>query len=210
MQITIPPTDTTARADVGKSPDPLVNPFNILVDSAEQQPFTFDNIYADADRKNRLLVVTPGINLFRECLGRHPHSLGDYAIDGFVGRCHVERKSMDDAHGTILGWSGSQADATRRERFEQELANLANIECAAVVVECSLGELLERAPEYDHGRKTARCNRKILLRSIIAWQQDYAGVPWLFCDSRRAAEVVTFRFLERFYEQHKPRKRKGA
>lgn len=208
MQITLPPTDTKKRANVGRSTDPLLNPFAILVDTAEQTPFTFGGIHADADRHNRLLVVSPGINLLRHCLGRHPHSLGDYAIEGYIGRCHVERKSMDDAHGTILGWSGEVADRNRRERFEQELANLNNIECAAVVVECSLGELLARAPEYDHGKKTAKLNRKILLRSILAWQQDYSSVPFIFCESRRAAEVVTFRWLERFYEKHKPKRQR--
>lgn len=217
MDVTLPlPEPATKRANVGKSNEPLLNCFNILIDTAEQQPFTFDGIHADADRGNRLLVVSPGLNLFRECLGRHPHSLGDYSIAGYVGRCHVERKSMDDAHGTILGFERSAggdavvADSGRRNRFEQELANLANCECAAVVVECSFGELLARAPEYDLGKKTAKLNRKILARSIIAWHQTYP-VPWLFCDDRRAAEVITFRWMERFWEKHKPkRRRKGT
>ncbi len=212
MQITLPPIEPPAkRANVGRSTDPLLNPFTIIIDTAEQTPFTFQNIHADADRHNRVLVVSPGINLLRSCLGRHPHSLGDYSIEGYVGRVHVERKSMADAHGTILGFSGSGSaaltDATRRGRFEQELANLSNVECAAVVVECSFGELLERAPEFDQGKKTAKLNRKILARSVIAWQQDYA-VPFIFCDDRRSAEVVTFRWLERFFEKHKP-KQKG-
>lgn len=205
MQLNLPShtkTPKSGRADVGKSKEPLLNPFGILVDSAEQHPFTFQGIHADSDRKNRLLVVTPGINLHRVCLGRHPHSLGDYSIEGFIGRCHVERKSMADAHGTILGWSSDGPDYGRRERFEQELANLANCQAAAVVVECSFGELLDNAPEYDNGKKTAACNRKILSRSVIAWTQDY-GVPWLFCESRRHAEITTFRWFDRFYRKHK-------
>lgn len=201
-------SDEPTRADVSTSDEPLLNPFTILIDTAEQHGFTFTDIHADADRRNRLLVVTPGINLIRESLGRHPNSLGDYSIAGYVGRCHVERKSMDDAHGTILGWTEGGGDHNRRERFEQELANLSNVECAAVVVECTLGELLARAPEYDQGRKTAACNRKILHRSIIAYMQDYPGVAWFFCDHRRHAEVTTFRFLERYYEKHRPKKRR--
>lgn len=208
MQVQLPQTTAvpaSQRADVSTSTEPLLNPFTILVDSAEQTPFTFQGIHTDSDRKNRLLRFIPGVNIIRQCLGRHPNSLGDYSIDGFVGRCHIERKSMDDAHGTLLGWPDADG-GSRRERFERELRNLANCECAAVVVECSFGQLVERAPEYDQGRKTAACNAKIIERSVIAYQMDY-GVPWLFCDDRRSAEVVTFHFLDRFWQKHKPKRR---
>lgn len=205
MEVQLPPaTDPTVKATSRKRKTPLNLPFQILVDTAEQQPFTFTGIHADAAQDGCEIVVTPGIHLIRECLGRHPYSLGDYGIRGFEGRCHVERKSMDDAHGTFLGWTGGEADRGRRERFEQELANLSNIEAAAVVVECSLGKLLDNAPETDH--KTAVLNRKILHRSVIAWQQDYSGVCWMFCDSRRMAEVYTFRFLYRYWEKHRTKK----
>ena len=211
MDVTIPhPEHAPARATVQRSSDAEFNPFTILVDTAEQTPFRFRGIHADANKGGRTLVVSPGINLVRQCLGRHPNSLGDYSIEGFVGRCHVERKSMDDAHSTILGFTKT-VDGQRvelhghRERFERELANLANIECGCVVVECSFGEFLNNAPEHELGKKTGLLNRKILARSIIAWQQDY-GVPWLFCDDRRAAEVITFRWLERFWKKHKPKR----
>lgn len=198
------------RAGVSKSDEPLLNPFTIIVDTAEQHFYAFQGLHADSDRHNRELIVTLGVNLIQRCLGRHPLSLGDYSIDGYVGRCHVERKSMEDAHGTILGWPGEAANnggIGRRERFEQELANLSNCQAAAVVVECSLGQLIDEAPEYDLGRKTKACNQKILERSIIAFQQSYS-VPWFFCDSRRMAEVVTFRFLERFFEKNRPKRRR--
>jgi hypothetical protein len=208
-QFTLPTPDAApVRADSARSRDPQFNDFCILVDSAEQQPFTFSNLHADADRGGRLLIVAPGVNLLRACLGRHPNSLGDYSIQGFIGRVHVERKSMDDAHGTILGWGRTRdgrvyRETDRRARFECELANLSNVECAAVVVECSLGELLAKAPEWDMGKKTARLNRKILARSIVAWQQDYPNVSWVFADDRRQAEGFTFRWLERFHRKHK-------
>lgn len=206
MDVMIPfPEAAPARAAVHHSADPEFCPFTILVDTAEQAPFTFQGIYADADRDGRELVIAKGANLVQQCLGRHPNSLGDYSIQGFVGRCHVERKSMEDAHGTILGFGSGGSDRTRRERFECELANLANTECSCVVVECSFGELLDNAPEYELGKKTGLCNRKILSRSILAWQQDY-GVPFIFCDSRRHAELATFRWLERFWKKHKPKK----
>lgn len=211
MEVTIPTTianPTNQRADVSRSLEPLLNPFNIIIDTAEQAPYTFDNIHADSDRKNRLLRFVPGVNVIRQCLGRHPNSLGDYSIEGFVGRCHIERKSMEDAHGTLLGWPDADGHS-RRDRFECELRNLANCQCAAVIVECSFGQLLDEAPEYDQGKKTKACNAKILERSVIAFAQDYPEVAWLFCDGRRKAEEVTFYFLNRFWQKNKPKKRRA-
>ena len=65
--------------------DELLCPFVVLIDSAEQQPFPFTGIHADAASDNRPLVIRTKW----QCLGRHPKSLGDYSIDGFQGRCHV-------------------------------------------------------------------------------------------------------------------------
>jgi hypothetical protein len=173
-------------------------PFLILIDSAEQQPFSFTNLRADAAKDHATFDVrTKWLSL-----GRHPTSLGDYSLEGGRGRCHVERKSMDDAHGTFLGWAGG-----RRERFESELANLSQIECGLVVVECSLAELINRAPQW--GTKTAAENAKSLHRSILAWQQDYR-VPWAFCDSRRLAEITTFRWLERWWRKQREAERAAA
>ena len=47
-----------------------------------------------------------------QSLGRYPHSLGDYSIDGFEGRVHVERKSLQDVQATVLGWD---SEYQRRE-----------------------------------------------------------------------------------------------
>lgn len=167
----------------------------ILIDSMEQHPFCFDGIRLDlsemtaAQRRafesgqwdGKVDVETK----FR-ALGA---ANGDYSLDGYQGRCHVERKSMDDAHGTILGWG------ERRERFQRELANLAEMESAAVIVECSFADLLKYAPE--HGKKSAAENRKVLFRQVISWQQRYR-VPWLFCDDRRMAELACYRWLKTF------------
>jgi len=165
-----------------------VSPFTILIDTAEQQPFSFTGLRGDAQRDGRPWIVQTRW----ESLGRHPDSLGDYSLDGFKGRCHVERKSLEDCQGTILGFGG------RRERFEQELRNLSRVEAAMVVVEATFLEVVQRAPETPN--KTARQNAKTLNRSILAYLQDYR-VPWLFCSGRRHAEVATFRFLERFWRK---------
>ncbi len=185
------------QLDVG-----LINPFTILIDSAEEHAYTFEGLNADSDRDNRPLIVP----YEWQCLGRHPDSLGDYAIKGHVGRCHVERKSMDDAHGTFLGWGrsgkpdddGKRTGVTRRERFERELLNLSQIPHGHVVIECSFGDLVANAPEW--GKRTAAENGKTLFRTVLAWQHRYPTVQWHFCADRRFAEIVTFRIFERFWQ----------
>ena len=170
---------------------PLECPFRVLIDSAEQFPWTFQGLHADADKGNRPLIVETE----RRCLQRHPYSLGDYSLTSHticgIGRCHVERKSMADAHSTILGFGDGH-----RARFEKELENLSKIEAGLVVVECSLSELLANAPQY--GKRTRQQNAKALHRSVIAFVQDYR-TPWQFCDGRRLAEQTCFRWLERWH-----------
>ena len=132
--------------------------YTIIVDTAEQPCFTFQSIKSDADKK--YVKTVPAIE--HRCLGRHPNSLGDYSVVGGVGFCHIERKSMDDCQSTILGFNDGH-----RERFESELRNLSMVDCALVLVECSLGDLLKHSPEY--GKKTAQQNAKTLFRSM--WQR---------------------------------------
>ena len=169
--------------------DPIACPFCVLIDSNEQQPFEFKNIRSDANHGHRPLVI---FTQWR-CLGRHPNQLGDYSIDGFVGRVHVERKSVRDCQGTILGWGGS------RDRFERELFNLSQIEAPLVVVEGTTWDVLNE--ENEHRTREHKVVAKQLHRSLIAMMQDY-HVPWWFANSRREAEITTFRFLERFYRKH--------
>lgn len=172
-------------------------PFRVVVDTAEEQPFTFQGLTADADHDHRPLIV----ETVRRCLGRHPDSRGDYSLEegdeGWtgIGSCHVERKSMEDCQGTILGFGDG-----RRARFESELKNL---QCVAddggaslVVVECDWCELLNSAPAF--GVRTAQQNAKTLARSVLRMIRKYR-VPWMFAGSRRMAEIVTFRFLEQFW-----------
>lgn len=172
-----------------------VAPFTVLVDTAETQPFQFDGIYADAADDYAPLIIPTRF----ACLGRYPNSTGDYSVCGYAGRVGVERKSVDDALGTVLGFADG-----RRERFEQELRNLAAIEAGAVVVEGSLGECIRLAPEY--GTKTAAENGRIFFRSIVSFTQGFK-TPIVFCDNRELAQFYCFRFLERFWKQEQRRER---
>jgi DNA excision repair protein ERCC-4 len=179
-------SDVKIGAQMSESDMAVTCPFTIVIDSQEKHPFTFTDLSADSDREHRPLIVP---TIWRS-LGT---AMGDYSIDGYEDRCAIERKSLEDAHGTFLGWG------ERRARFEREIANLSQMECAAVVVESSFLEMVQRAP--SRGKKSAQENAKILLRQVLAWQQDYR-VPWVFCDGRRLAEIATFRILERFWRKN--------
>lgn len=184
-------SDQPAAKDRG-----VICPFTVLIDSAEQAPFTFQTLRTDAADGNRPLIVP----VQHTSLGRHPDSLGDYSLDspiGGQGRCHVERKSMADAHSTILGWARKGEDTGRRERFERELELLSEMEAGLVVVECSFTQLIAAAPQY--GVRTAAQNAKALHRSVLSWMRKYR-VQWIFADDRRMAEKSTFQWLRQWYE----------
>lgn len=181
---------------------PVRLPWRIVIDTAEQQPFTFQNIKADAAQKGRPIQV----ETVRRSLGRYPYSYGDYSLedrvypmDSALEWCYVERKSLEDCQGTLLGFTDG-----RRARFESELANFRAVilagGAALVVVECDLCELLNTA--FPSSTKSATTMAKSLHRSIVSLWREY-GVPWAFCGSRRLAEITTFRFFESFWKHRK-------
>lgn len=171
----------------------LLCEFEIVIDTAEQEPFSFAGIKADADKAKRPLIV-PTV---RECLGRYPNSLGDYTVRGAgidgMRRCHIERKSKHDGQNTLLGFASGA-----RERFESELSNLAECPASLVLIECPIEEFLGDVPDY--GKRTKADNARTLYRSYIALQQRYR-VPWIFAPSRRAAEITAFRWLEKWWRE---------
>ena len=160
-----------------------------MIDKAEQHPFTFAGLRADANRQHRPLAVQTR----SEHLGP---SHGDYTVDGLQFYCHVERKSMEDCQSTVLGWG------ERREQFERTLDFLSEIPSSAVIVECSLGTAIETI--VSRGRKSVAENKKIFHRQVMAWHNDFR-VPWVFCDNRRLAEHTTFRWLERQWKHKQAR-----
>lgn len=171
---------TIGTVQVSDEDRSIVTPFTILIDTQEKHPFRFEGMLHDDSRpiiaRTRIQTLGP--------------THGDYSLQGFDGECHVERKSLEDVIGTVMGFG------ERRERFERTLEFLSGIWTSAVVVECSLGAALSAIDA--RGKKSVEENRKIFFRSVLAWQVDYT-VPWLFCDSRRLAEVATFRILARCY-----------
>lgn len=169
--------------------------FTIVVDSREQSPFAFTDICADADRDNReLLVPTTWKGL----------ATGDYSIEGLEGYIAIERKSREDLYGTIV------STEDRRERFVAELERMTSMHWnaeatgnpqpfTAVIVEETFGACLRNPPDY--GRMKPEHKSKTLARSVLAFQQRFPLVQWCFADDRRLAEVVAYRWMERFWRK---------
>jgi hypothetical protein len=168
----------------------FVLPFTILVDTAEQLPFAFQGFTGDSDNDGRPMLVRTEL-----CHLGPTH--GDYAIKGMEGLCHVERKGPGDAIGTFL------AHGERRDRWERTLEFLAEIPCAAVVVECSFGKLLSSIEA--RGSRSKSTLQKTLHCQVLAWEQDWR-IPFVFCDSRRFAELTTLRIMMRFYRHQQLKK----
>lgn len=161
----------------------VVLPFTILVDTAEQQPFAFQGFFSDAESNFRPLLV-------RTELKHLGATHGDYSIRGMEGQAHIERKGLGDAIGTFL----SHGD--RRERWLATLGFLSGIDCAAVVVEASLGKVITSIE--SRGARPKQVLQKTFHCQVLAWEQDFR-VPFIFCDTRRLAELTTLEILKRYY-----------
>jgi hypothetical protein len=173
-------------SQVADNQNAVVTPFTILIDKAEQLPFTFAGIRSDSDQRNRPLLVQTE-------LAHLGPSHGDYTIKGLEHHVHVERKSLSDVQGTVLGWGH------RRDQFKRTLEFLAEIESSAIIVECEEWTAIESL--VPRGKKSKAEMQKIFSRQVDAWRDDHR-VPWIFCRSRRMAEIKTFRWLSRFYRHH--------
>lgn len=90
-------------------------PATIIIDTREQEPYTFDPRLAAAVRR-----TLPA---------------GDYSIDGLEDRIAVERKTLDDFVSTVIH---------SRERFRDELRRLSGYRAACVVVEAGLADVLHK------------------------------------------------------------------
>ena len=205
---------TRIAAAIDAGPFFVRTPFAILVDQAEKHPWGFTDLKARSFIDKDMRTYLPRVESAYLGIGR-----GDYSIDGFQSRVGIERKSMPDFQSTLLGWEHDVdrgeyvLSVDRRARFKRELATLATLDLKAVVVEASLGECLANVPSW--GVRSSIENAKYLAATYLAWSQQFAGVPWYFCEDRRMAEEVCFRLLEKWWAEeqkhaHPRRKRKKA
>jgi ERCC4-type nuclease len=86
----------------------------ILVDTREQQPFTFERF--------------PGVVVERGTL-----PTGDYSLPGFESSIACERKELNDLIGCLQG--------VNRDRFERELQRGSGMSHFSVVVEATLEDI---------------------------------------------------------------------
>lgn len=177
------------------SGDYLTAPFTLIRDSREQYPWSFQQIIGlktkkqEKDRR-RPVVVPVDVEALQT---------GDYTLAGsdsvnipWKFKVAVERKSISDAWGTFSG---------DRDRWERELVRLAALDFALIIVEASLESCVKYQPKSSSGSTAAarKFTGMSFHRSILAWQQDYPKIQWLFCDSRGLAEESCFRYLERIW-----------
>lgn len=148
-------------------------PLRILRDTREQKPYAFERF---------------GV----ECI---PATLdtGDYSLPGFEDRVAVERKSIDDLIGCLMG--------SDRARFERELSRGARYDLFCVVVESSLEDI-------SKGRFKSNMKPHAALQSIFAFQVRYR-VPFIWASNRAGGEYVTHSLLSKYLEEIEKRYRKA-
>ena len=158
--------------------DYIACPFTVIIDSREQSSYSFRNIRTGAKDNNTPLIIKTE---------RRGLATGDYAIAGLEDRCAVERKEMGD----LFNCMGAD-----RERFEQQLSRLNELDFGCVVVEADLMRI-------RRGHERSKLNPKTVHRSVIAYQIDYfPNVHWWFCPGKGYSEQTTFRILERYWKSH--------
>ena len=161
-------------------------PFVVTIDTSEQHPYIFRGLRENKEQE--LIVEYKWQSL----------DTGDYSIQGYHDLLTVERKSKADLYSTL---------GQGRERFEAEHERMKTIidagGFAAVVIEAEWSELLSQPPEHS------RLLPKTVYRTCLAWTQRYK-VPWFAMSDRRAAEVTTFRLLERFWRDRNVKKKKKS
>lgn len=141
----------------------------IICDTREQAPFDFDKYECE--------VAAGTLNT------------GDYSLAGLEDRVAVERKSLDDLLGCLVG--------DGRERFERELARARGLDAFAVVVEASFQDMAE-------GRYRSRMKPHAALQSVLAFQVRY-GVPFVWAGSRSGAEYAAFHVLRHYLREAQER-----
>lgn len=190
--------------DIG--PPPLACPFCIVIDTNEQQPFSFSGFYTESkltkagrgalllsrDSGRPLLVQTERKPLWAMGRSEHGAGLADYSIHGHEEHVQVELKhSLADLFASV---------GQRRDNFEAEIDSL-NRRCkvAAVVVCGSWGQITNYTPPHGVEEHRKSMTPASVRGTIISWSQRYPRVHWFLMPTRVECEVLTFQILERYW-----------
>lgn len=119
----VTPTQGTCVETAGKrSRKPKKPPFVIIEDTRENTPLT--------DWPEGAAVVEKGLDT------------GDYSIEGWENCFTIERKSITDLAGTMIG--GYEPNTQKpKKRFNNELERMRHFDCAAVIVTATPAQLIE-------------------------------------------------------------------
>ncbi len=147
-------------------------PFTVIFDTREQLPFLFTQ------------PLRIGTKSFAIQAKRATLKSGDYSIEGFEDKIAIERKGICDFFNTL---------GQGRARFTRELERLATYTVAVIVVEAEWSTIWTQPPARS------RMTPKSIMCSVIAWQQRYPRVSWVFLPGRDVAEAYTVLVLERFW-----------
>jgi len=111
---------------------------------------------------------------------------GDYSIAGLESKIIIERKTKADAYGSL---------GNGRKRFENEFKRLAEIDYAAVIIECSLDNFLIQ-PMHS------QLNPRSAINTLISWSIKYNVHIW-FVDNRKLGQNLTYRILEKYFKNRR-------
>ena len=113
---------------------------------------------------------------------------GDYSLEGYEHLMACERKNWQDAWGSM---------SAGRARFERCVARLAELDRAAIVIECTLMGLCERPPQIQ--RTTAAS----VIGGLVSWSVKY-NIPVFFAGNREFAARITLRWLASWMKHRAP------
>ena len=118
--------------------------------------------------------------------------VGDYALLGAEGRMSLERKTIADAHSSLIGG---------RSRFEAELERSKALEFFAILIEGTAAELAAyehplAAEKLTDAQRAARPAQ--VLGTLLSWELRY-GVHVIFGASRDRCRRRVVRYCESFH-----------
>ena len=180
MVITIQPTAVQQRQPATPPTELYVCPFTVAVDTREQAPWGFQGV---ATGGKLWLVKRQAMTL----------QTGDYSIVGHESRVVIERKSAEDLLGSIT--SGNARFCREHERM-QAIVKAGGF--AAVIVEGCMAAICD---ELDSPNSERRMTSETIIGIVASWPRRY-GVHWMFAGDRRRAELLAFRVLWKWWQEH--------
>lgn len=177
--ITVQPIAVPVAAQTVAQPELFICPFAIAIDTREQCPWPFANVVLG----NQQWIVKREVKTL---------ATADYSIVGFEDKILIERKA-DDFVSSI---------ASERDRFEREHERMADVVAAGgyacVICERSLSSICDELDDPCSGRKVTS---DMVLGTVATMPRRY-NVPWIFVGDRSRAELLAFRILWKWFEEH--------